>query len=135
VINFTLGNSGIFLVAIEADGRVTMFNLLQGNLMVSFYFYSKRIRQTCESKVLIYDACLSEDERELTCITSQHILLYSMDVLESQRKINVFEKSSRSTDIERKVTPKEVIMISNKMRLNFCGYRDYRLLIVGAATQ
>jgi hypothetical protein len=26
-------------------------------------------------------------------------------------------------------------MISNKMRLNFCGYRDYRLLVVGAASQ
>lgn len=101
----------------------------------SFYFYSKRIRQKCEGKVIIHDACLSEDERELVCVSNQHVVIYSMDVLESQRKINVFEKSSRAVDMERKVTPKEVIMVSNKMRVNFCGFRDYRLLVVGAARQ
>jgi hypothetical protein len=101
----------------------------------TYYFYSKKVRQSSESKVIIHDACLSEDERELTCITNQHILLYSMDVLESRRKINVYEKSSRIAGSERKVTPKEIIMISNKMSLNFCGYRDYRLLVVGAANR
>jgi hypothetical protein len=57
-----------------------------------------------------------------------------MDTLEAQRKINVFEKNKDQAG-ERKVIPKEIIMISNKMRLNFCGYRDYRLLVVGAASQ
>lgn len=135
IINFTLGLSGIFIVTIETDGRVTIFNLLEGVMIISFYFYSKKVRQTCESKVVIHDACLSEDERELTCVTNQHILQYSMDVLESQRKINVFEKSSKLNDTERKVTPKEVIMITNMTRINFCGYRDYRLLVIGAACE
>lgn len=38
----------------------------------------------------IHDACLSEDERELTCICSHYVLVYSMDKLEKKVTSNIF---------------------------------------------
>jgi hypothetical protein len=52
--------------------------MLEGVVAASFYFYSKHMKQKDEAKTVIYEVCFSEDERELACITNQHILLYSM---------------------------------------------------------
>jgi len=39
VINFNLGFSGALLVAIECDGKITIVDILKGELVNSFYFY------------------------------------------------------------------------------------------------
>ena len=44
VINFNLGFSGSLLVAIESDGRITIFDLLKGDTVNSFYFYEERAK-------------------------------------------------------------------------------------------
>jgi hypothetical protein len=75
-------------------------------MITTFYFYAKKVKQSSECRVPIHDVCFSEDERELTCVTGQHVLIYAMEVLESKRKINVFEKSSRAAGSERNVTPR-----------------------------
>jgi len=39
VINFNLGFSGSLLVAVESSGKITIFDLLKGDTINSFYFY------------------------------------------------------------------------------------------------
>lgn len=99
MINFSLGFSGAYLIAIENDGKVTVFDMLRGSIVNSFYFYEPQRRKRVEEKenesqklsiMKIHDACLSEDERELTCICSHYVLVYSMDKLEKKVTSNIF---------------------------------------------
>lgn len=78
-MSFNLGHSGIYLATIEVDGKVTIFNLLEGLLVASFYFYCRVDGR--EGRVKIHDLCFSEDEREVCCLSTRHIVLYSMDVV------------------------------------------------------
>jgi hypothetical protein len=66
VLNFNLGFSGAYIIAVESDGRVSVINLLEGKTVNSFYFYDPQGRQKEDqqlSTLLIHDVCLSEDER------------------------------------------------------------------------
>lgn len=42
VINMNLGLTGSLLVGVENDGRITIFNLLKGEIVNSFYFYEDK---------------------------------------------------------------------------------------------
>jgi len=39
VINFNLGFSGALLVVVECDGKITILDMLKGDMINSFYFY------------------------------------------------------------------------------------------------
>jgi hypothetical protein len=61
VINVDLGHSGKYLVTVEADGRVSIHNLILGVIESSFYYYKKLRIQSKPKKVKINDISLSED--------------------------------------------------------------------------
>jgi hypothetical protein len=96
VININLGFSGSYLLTLEVDGRISILDLFKGDIVNSFYFYDPKTKRKDKStnekpkKLMIHDMCFSEDERELTCITSKYILIYSMDKLEQKVAKNIF---------------------------------------------
>ncbi len=45
----------------------------------------------------MHDVCLSEDERELSCVCSHYVLVYSMDKLEKKVTNNVYTLYKTST--------------------------------------
>jgi hypothetical protein len=63
VINLSLGFSGVLLVSIESDGRITIFDLSKGTIINSFYFYEekkdKETGKTILNKKKVHDVCLS----------------------------------------------------------------------------
>ena len=69
----------------EADGRITLINLLEGITINSFYFNDPEASRKAEEsssdqtqKMRINDVCLSEDERELSCVGANYLVIYSM---------------------------------------------------------
>ncbi len=83
----------------------------------------------------IHDVCLSEDEREITCVTSKYIVIYSMDRLEMKVTNNIFtffETEKESSEVI-KLPPKEIIYMGIETNLTFCKYQHKNLLVVGGS--
>ena len=80
----------------------------------------------------IHDACLSEDERELSCVTSKYVVVYSMDRLEMKVHSNIFtffEGGSESSKVSR-LPPKEIIYMGIDTNLTYCNYQHKNVLVV-----
>lgn len=95
VVNFTLGFSGAYLIAVEADGKISLLDLLRGTTINSFYFEEPQRRRKVDEKekqklMKIHDVCLSEDERELSCVCGHYVVVYSMDKIEKKLTSNIF---------------------------------------------
>lgn len=97
IVNFNLGFSGAYLIAVEADGRISLFDLLRGTIINSFYFEEPQRRRKVNDKetkkqklMKIHDICLSEDERELSCVCGHYVVVYSMDKIEKKLTSNIF---------------------------------------------
>jgi hypothetical protein len=58
--------------------------------------------------MMIHDVCLSEDERELSCVASRYVLVYSMDRLEMKVNSNIYSFFEGGVDSEKvtKIVPK-----------------------------
>ncbi len=113
VVNMNLGLSGSLLVAVESDGKISIFDLMKGETINSFYFYEDRKgKDGVEvSKVRVHDVCLSEDERELSCVSSKYVVIYSMERLEMKVNNNIYtfyENAADSGKVTR-LPPKEII--------------------------
>lgn len=87
--------------------------------------------------MLIHDVCLSEDERELSCVGARYVLMYSMDRLEMKVSNNIYTFFESSPDSEKvtKVAPKEVIYMGPDTNLTYCTYSHRNVLIVGGTTR
>lgn len=59
VITFDIGFSGSYLVAVESDGRITVFDLFRGETINSFYFYEDGKAKGNVIKRRIHDVALS----------------------------------------------------------------------------
>lgn len=130
-----MGHSGIYLVVIETDGRVTVHNTFAGEVVCSFYFYFKLQGEQTQKRQIIHDVCLSEDEKDLACVTNKHILLYSMQSLEMSPSL-----TDEATDTggvrsrEKKASPYLVLMSMSALRFNYCRFRHRNLLVVGGTS-
>jgi hypothetical protein len=145
------------IVTVESDGRITILDLLRGMEINSFYFYEPEKRKEKDKegqgqkeaqketqkegqgvrKMIIHDVCLSEDERELSCVGARYVLVYSMDRLEMKVSNNIYTFFENNPDAEKvtKVAPKEVIYMGPDTNLTYCTYSHRNVLIVGGTTR
>lgn len=134
-----LGLSGSLLVAVESDGRMSIFDLMKGETINSFYFYEDRKGKDGPevTKVRVHDVCLSEDERELSCVTSKYVVIYSMERLEMKVNNNIYtfyENAADSGKVTR-LPPKEIIYMGIETNLTYCSYQHKNVLVVAGSSK
>lgn len=140
VINFHLGFSGSLIVTVENDGRISIHDMLKGEVVNSFYFYEDKKGKegnTEIAKMKVHDVCLSEDERELCCVTSKYVVIYSMDRLEMKVNNNIytfFEGGAESNKVTR-LPPKEIVYMGIDTNLTFCSYQHKNVLVVAGSSK
>jgi hypothetical protein len=126
------------MVAVESDGRISIFDLLKGETVNSFYFYEDRKGKEGGAeitKMRVHDVCLSEDERELSCVTSKYVVIYSMERLEMKVNNNIytfFETAADSGKVTR-LPPKEIIYMGIETNLTYCAYQHKNVLVVAGS--
>lgn len=124
------------MATIENDGRVSVLDLLRGCAVNSFYFEGpdrKSDEKESKNRILkMHDVCLSEDERELSCVCSHYVLVYSMDKLEKKVTNNVYTLYKTSTEADKVLVlePKEVLYLGGEANLTHCSYQSRNVLVV-----
>jgi hypothetical protein len=78
IFNFNLGHSGIYIALVTTDGKVIVHNVQEGQTLGSFYFNFKTSKDTHSQKQNIHEVCFSEDEKDIVCLSSKHILFYNL---------------------------------------------------------
>ena len=85
----------------------------------------------------IHDVCLSEDERQLSCVGANYLLIYSMQKLEKKAAKNIFTfyKANIETDQLEVAEPKEVLYLGVETNLTHCSYLIHNVLTVAGTVK
>ena len=60
---------------------MTLHDILNGNTIVSFYFYKEKKGQKQKQEAVIYDATFTPDQRQIACVSQKYCIMYSLDTI------------------------------------------------------